>query len=177
MPQVHHLALSDTPLGALTLVADGSGLRRLRFGHPVEEDGEPLGPAQPHPILRPAAQLLARALEGDTVDWSPIPLELDGGTDFQRAVWEALRAIPHGSVTSYGALTRTVGRGSPRAVGQAVGANPIPVIIPCHRVVSEGGRLGGFSGGLGRKVRLLSLEGIETDGPRPEARIHATIRA
>lgn len=97
-------------------------------------------------------------------------LDLGGGTAFQRSVWEALLEIPRGELRSYGELTAGLGRGSPRAVGQAVGANPLPVLVPCHRVVASDGRLGGYSGGLDRKVRLLEIEGFRPSGPRFEAR-------
>lgn len=88
------------------------------------------------------------------------PLDLRAGTEFQRSVWEALRAIPPGRTRSYGELAAQVGRpGGARAVGQACGANPIPLLIPCHRVLAAQGRLGGFSGGLAWKRRLLEREG------------------
>lgn len=104
----------------------------------------------------------------------PFPaLDLGGGTAFQRSVWEALLEIPRGQLRSYGELTAGLGRGSPRAVGQAVGANPLPVLVPCHRVVASDGRLGGYSGGLDRKVRLLEIEGFRPSGPRFEARFEA----
>jgi O-6-methylguanine DNA methyltransferase len=85
------------------------------------------------------------------------PFDLDGHTPFRRRVWDALLRIPHGEVRSYGELALELETGA-RAVGQAVGANPIPILIPCHRVVAHGGGLGGFSGGLGRKRILLALE-------------------
>lgn len=158
----------DSPIGPLTLVATGSGLSGLRFGRPgaPAPDEPSLLPGQDHPTLRPTSRLLARQLAGEAVDWSPVPMDLQQGTDFQQAVWQELRRIPHGSVVSYGDIARRLGRGSPRAVGQAVGANPIPVVIPCHRVVTEDRRLGGFSGGLERKVRLLASEGIHFQGTR-----------
>jgi len=87
------------------------------------------------------------------------PLDLSAGTDFQRAVWEALRRIPPGQTRGYGEVAGEIG--SPRAaraVGQACGANPIPLLIPCHRVLAAGGKLGGFSGGLDWKRLLLKRE-------------------
>lgn len=88
------------------------------------------------------------------------PLDLHGGTTFQQRVWQELRKIPPGRTRSYAEVAAAVG--SPqaaRAVGGACGANPIPLLVPCHRVLASGGRLGGFSGGLDWKRRLLALEG------------------
>ena len=90
------------------------------------------------------------------------PLDVSSGTDFQRQVWCELRKVKLGGSVSYGELAERVGKpGAARAVGSACGANPIPVLIPCHRVLPSNGKLGGFSGGLEWKVRLLQLEGIE----------------
>ena len=83
------------------------------------------------------------------------------GTPFQRAVWEKLQAIPWGSVTTYGALARELDGASPRAVGGAVGRNPISIVIPCHRVVGADGSLTGYAGGVERKQRLLIHEGVD----------------
>jgi len=101
---------------------------------------------------------IATILCGREIDERP-PLDLRAGTDFQQRVWKALCAIPFGETKSYGDIAREVGspRGT-RAVGMACGANPIPLIVPCHRVVAAGGKLGGFSGGLDWKKRLLAIE-------------------
>lgn len=89
----------------------------------------------------------------------PDPVAMSGATAFRRAVWEAARAIPWGETRTYGWLAAQVGRpGAARAVGQALGANPCPIVVPCHRVVGRAGP-GGFSGGLALKERLLALEG------------------
>lgn len=88
------------------------------------------------------------------------PLDWSGATDFQRAVWTKLLEIPRGKVWTYAELARQVGkRGAARAVGAACGANPIPVLVPCHRVVAANGRLGGYSAGVKWKRRLLKKEG------------------
>ena len=89
------------------------------------------------------------------------PLDWQGGTEFQKKVWAALRAIPAGQTRSYGEIAAAVGspKGA-RAVGGACGSNPIPVLVPCHRVLAGGGGLGGFSGGLDWKKRLLAVEGV-----------------
>ena len=92
-------------------------------------------------------------------------LDLSGATAFQREVYEAACRIPFGETTSYGALAKAIGKpGAARAVGQALGANPIPILIPCHRVVAADGDLGGFSGGIKTKEKLL---GMEKHGKRP----------
>ncbi len=105
------------------------------------------------------AKALARALKGQTPGPLP-PFDLESGTEFQQRVWEVLRGIPPGQTRSYAQVARVLGKpGATRAVGGACGANPIPVFIPCHRVLAAGGRLGGFSGGLPWKKLLLAREG------------------
>ncbi len=118
--------------------------------------GEPADAAEAAPLL----DLVRRAAAGEEVDTNGA-LRLVGGTLFQRAVWEAILSIPRGATVSYAELARRVGRpGAARAVGQAVGANPIPLLIPCHRVVGADGGLGGFGGGLPMKRTLLRQEGV-----------------
>jgi len=89
-------------------------------------------------------------------------LDLTGGTVFQKRVWKAMLKIPYGETRSYGWLARQVGgKNKARAVGAACGANPIPIIIPCHRVIREDGTLGGYGGGLSMKRKLLKIEGVD----------------
>ena len=107
----------------------------------------------------PFVSLARRAAAGEEVDVHGA-VRLVGGTAFQRAVWEGMLTIPHGHTISYGELARRAGRPQAvRAVGQAVGANPIPLLIPCHRVTATNG-LGGFGGGLALKRALLKQEGV-----------------
>lgn len=115
--------------------------------------------------LTGALDLLERYLAGDPVTFD-VPLDLEGTTEFQRRVWQRLRKIPRGRVVSYGDLARELGGGpgAARAVGGAVGSNPLPIVIPCHRVVRADGGLGGFGGGLPRKAALLRLEGVDVQG-------------
>ena len=155
-----------SPIGAILLVSDGTALRALDF-HDHEERLHRLMERQygrvtlrPGPV--PAA--IVRALEayfgGDLAATRSIPVET-GGTPFQRRVWAALRAIPDGETTTYGAIARTLGDLTlSRAVGHALGANPVPLIVPCHRVLGTGGKTGGFSspGGVSAKMRMLALE-------------------
>jgi O-6-methylguanine DNA methyltransferase len=123
-------------------------------------------------VLAPAAEIalwhhltvqaLEQALRGSPPGALP-PFDLSAGSPFQRSVWAALQAIPPGRTRSYQEIARALNRpGGARAVGQACGANRIPVLIPCHRVLAANGRLGGFSGGLEWKIRLLQREGIGT---------------
>lgn len=103
-------------------------------------------------------------LRGERVDLTAVPLDLDDAPDFQRRVYAATGAIPQGETRTYGQVAEALGEpGAARAVGQALGRNPIPIIIPCHRVLAAGGTAGGFSapGGLVTKQRILALEGVE----------------
>lgn len=149
----------DTPLGPLTAVATARGLAGLWFDgqrhHPGPIDA-PVNPAQPH--LAQAARELA-AYWRDPHARFAVPLDPQG-TPFQRAVWLALRAIGPGAVDTYGALAARLGHvGAARAVGAAVGRNPISIVVPCHRVLGQHGALTGYAGGLERKRALLRHEG------------------
>jgi methylated-DNA-[protein]-cysteine S-methyltransferase len=150
----------DSPLGRMLLAATDRGLAGVWFEgqkHGPDAGGWPEDPA--HPVLvEAAAQLRAYfAGERDTFD---LPLDLQAGTPFQQSVWNALRAIPTGGTTSYAQLARGLGKASAaRAIGAAVGRNPLSVVVPCHRVLGTGGALTGYAGGLERKTALLRLEG------------------
>lgn len=111
-------------------------------------------------FLREARTQLEEFLAGKRRDLD-IPVDLSEGTSFQRQVWRALHRIPYGRVRSYKWVAERVGGSRyARAVGMALGANPVPLVIPCHRVVAHDGSLGGFTGGLGTKRKLLGLEGV-----------------
>jgi len=117
------------------------------------------GPADAKRVA-PLIDLVRRAAQGEPVRVNR-HVRVVEGTVFQRAVWQALAAIPRGTTISYAELARRVGRpGAARAVGQAMGANPVPILLPCHRVVASGGGLGGFGGGLPMKRALLRAEGV-----------------
>lgn len=116
--------------------------------------------ARTTPSLEQAASA-ARAFLDRGVPLPNLALDLRKGTLFQQEVWAALRRIPFGETRSYGAIAREIGRpGAARAVGHACGRNPVPLFVPCHRVVQKGGALGGFSGGLAVKEALLGLERV-----------------
>jgi O-6-methylguanine DNA methyltransferase len=148
-----------TPHGAFAAHYSAAGLARLDFPG-RKKKAETFAPV---PSVRRwhqrACRALARVLQGRAAGALP-PLDLAAGTPFQRKVWAALRQIPAGQTESYGQLAAALGAPkAARAVGSACGANPVPLFIPCHRVVPSGGGLGGFSGGLHWKRRLLASEG------------------
>jgi len=112
-----------------------------------------------HPVLRAAALQVEQYFAGQRSAFE-LPLDLQGGTAFQQSVWQALLAIPTGGTTSYGALSRQIGKPQAmRAVGAAIGRNPVSIIVPCHRVIGADGSLTGYAGGMARKTALLRLEG------------------
>lgn len=106
-----------------------------------------------------------------------LPLDFsDTLTDFQRDVYDRLLQIEYGHVASYGQVARDIGKPDmARAVGQAVGANPLPIVVPCHRVVASDGSLTGFGGGLRAKAALLKLEGIDVSGTKPTSKVHPEV--
>lgn len=154
-------AVVDTALGELTVVADGGAVVGLYFPqHWYLPPAESVGPrveAQGDPLLAAAAQQLGEYLRGDRTAFD-LPTATNGNP-FQERVWAMLREIPFGETTTYGELAERLGdRALAQSVGQAVGHNPISIIVACHRVVGAGGKLKGFAGGLERKQLLLELE-------------------
>ena len=121
--------------------------------------------APPPPEIQGIAAAVTAVLEGEARDLSAVPLDLEGVTEFDRRVYAVARGIPPGRVFTYGEVASRVGIDNARAIGQSLGRNPIPVIVPCHRVVAAGSRLGGFSGhgGAATKRRLLAIEGARRD--------------
>jgi methylated-DNA-[protein]-cysteine S-methyltransferase len=143
----------DTPIGPLGLVASAHGLQAVRFhGGRTRREGA-------SPVLAEAARQLHAYFDGELVDFD-LPLDLDG-TEFQRRCWLALATIPYGQTVSYGEQARRLGLGrdAARAVGAANGQNPLPIVLPCHRVIGADGSLTGFGGGLHVKRFLLEHEG------------------
>ncbi|GKS91501.1 methylated-DNA--[protein]-cysteine S-methyltransferase [Acidovorax sp. SUPP2539] len=171
--QFHPLTVQSrtpTPLGDVRLSASPLGLSGLWFDgqrHQPEAflDGPGAWPVDDaHPLLRRATAQFHEYLDGRRTRFD-LPLDLSGGTPFQQAVWQALLGIPCGATTSYGALSRLLERPlAVRAVGAAVGRNPVSVIVPCHRVVGSAGSLTGYAGGLPRKAWLLQREGAVPPG-------------
>ena len=150
----------DTPLGPVLLARTATGLAGAWFEGQKAHPGALAAPrADGDPLLREASRQLTDYLAGRR-DGFELPLDLQG-TDFQRQVWRALQRIVRGRTASYADIARRVGRPSAvRAVGAAVGRNPVSVIVPCHRVVGSDGSLTGYAGGLPRKTALLQLEGV-----------------
>ena len=152
-----------SPLGELRLVASPAGLAGMWFVHhqrhePVPEEMASWPTVSTHPLLDAAAEQLGDYFDGQRRGFE-LPLDLDQGTAFQQSVWRALLDIPAGETTSYGALATRIGRPQAvRAVGAAVGRNPLGIVVPCHRVVGASGGLTGYAGGLDRKQLLLQLE-------------------
>jgi len=168
-----HYDFVDSPLGPLLVAGDEAGLRCINFQHGtaprapepdwVRGPGGPVGEA----LRQLAAYFGGRRRAFD------LPLAA-GGTPFQRRVWAALLTIPYGETITYGELARRVGRPTAaRAVGAANGRNPLPVVVPCHRVIGGDGRLTGFYGGLHLKSGLLALEGATTGAPSAPGRAPA----
>lgn len=149
-----------SPLGTMLLAASDRGLAGAWFiGQRHGPEGIPWPEVDAHPVLDEAARQLDEYFAG-TRDTFTLPLDLAFGTPFQQSVWQALLAIPTGQTTSYAELGRRLGRPqAARAVGAAVGRNPVSVVVPCHRVLGTAGGLTGYAGGLERKTALLKLEG------------------
>lgn len=152
----------DSPIGRIAVVADQDAVRQVRFGPAVDEGlsvEEIDGPEAALRLCHLTQTELAAYLAGELREFTaPVNPE---GTPFRAAVWEAMCEIPYGETLSYGGLAAQIGQpGATQAVGSACGANPIPLIIPCHRVLAAGGRIGGFSGGSGTDTKrwLLDLE-------------------
>lgn len=170
----------DSPIDRLAVAADATGIRAVRFAasaiagsgsvgsdapdggavRSVAADGGAVGSgaADGGAVLDAAVAELHRYFAGELLEFT-VPLAAPRGSDFERAVWTELTRIPYGEMWTYGDVAAAVGdRGAARAVGVACNRNPVPVIVPCHRVVGAGGRLVGFGGGLPRKRHLLELE-------------------
>jgi methylated-DNA-[protein]-cysteine S-methyltransferase len=141
----------ETPVGKLTIVAGDGGLAAVLFG------GEPDAAEGPHPVIAATARQLREYFGGERRAFD-LPLELSG-TPFQRRAWLALADVPYGTTRSYGEQARRLGApGAARAVGAANGRNPLPIVLPCHRLVGADGSLTGYGGGLDIKRALLDLE-------------------
>jgi methylated-DNA-[protein]-cysteine S-methyltransferase len=143
-----------TPIGRFGLAADAGEITALHFGgigrQPVA--------AEPQPVLLRTAEQVVAYFAGDLTDFD-LPLAAPAGSDFEKAVWKLIAAVPYGEMTTYGEIATALGDlSASRAVGTACNHNPVPIIVPCHRVVGAGGKLVGFGGGLDRKRFLLQLE-------------------
>lgn len=164
-PTLYYTLYSWQPTD-LILIASGNGLCRIEFARQVDEKKFLADVSLKYHIskdeqpFKEVCAQLDRYFAGENVSWE-ITLDFLSGTEFQRLVWSYLRNIPYGQTVTYGLIAQKLGKpGASRAVGAANGANPVPIIIPCHRVLAGAGKLGGYSGGLDIKQTLLSLEGV-----------------
>ncbi len=168
-----YTATLTSPLGPLLLAAEGEAVTGLWLdGQKYYAAGLPeqIREDPSHPLLRTAGEWLDRYFAGERPDPFLLPLS-PRGSGFQKLIWSLLREIPWGETVTYGALALRAEAGlgrrtSARAVGSAVGRNPISILIPCHRVLGTDGRLTGYAGGLGRKEWLLRHEGAIDIGSR-----------
>jgi len=162
-------AILETPLGAMMALDSGDGLCALEFTGPRKRlprlEARLKRHFPPHeiadretPTIKKARKWLEAYFAGKSADISVLTLDMHGA-DFEKRVWAALCAIPPGATTSYGAIAKTLGSpGAARAVGMANGANPIAIVVPCHRVIGSNGSLTGYGGGLDRKTWLIDHE-------------------
>ena len=160
------LATVDSPIGELTVAARGSKVCLVHFGPDSEKVRAALSSWYPDHAIEPQADpggvvtVLERYFAGDLASLDEVDVELHG-TEFQQRVWHSLRSVAAGTTSSYAELARRVGApAAVRAVGAANGANPVAVVLPCHRIIGSNGTLTGYGGGLDRKRWLLNHEGV-----------------
>jgi methylated-DNA-[protein]-cysteine S-methyltransferase len=155
----------ESPLGTLIAAATDKGLAGIWFDDQRHLPPELTGDAvwrtdDEHPVLKRTVKQLEEYFEGTRTAFD-LPLDLSHGTAFQQSVWQALLAIAPGDTASYGEISTRIGNpAAVRAVGAAVGRNPVSIVVPCHRVMGADGSLTGYAGGLERKTALLTLEGV-----------------
>lgn len=148
--KIHTLSF-EGPFGPLTLEANEISITKIRFGKNRRPDS-------PNAVLLKARRQLTQYFSGKRTRFE-LPYSFETGTEFQRQVWQALAHVPFGKLTTYAEIAKRAKRPSAvRAVGNALGKNPLPILLPCHRVVQTGMRLGGFTGGTSIKRCLLGLE-------------------
>ena len=175
-----HHCLFDTAIGPCGIAWSERGLTGVQLPEADQARTEKrlaaksgsAGAGEPPPWVAALIADIQRYLAGERIDFSAVAVDLAGVDPFRRKLYEAMRAIGFGSTTTYGELARTIGLPEPQAaqdVGQAMGRNPVPIVIPCHRVLAAGKKPGGFSahGGRATKARLLALEGVRFDGGAP----------
>jgi methylated-DNA-[protein]-cysteine S-methyltransferase len=176
---IHH-CLFETAVGpcgvawsARGLVAVGlPGSSQAATEKRLAAKAQSAGAAAPPPWVAALIADIQRYCAGEQVDFSKVPVDLSGLEPLQRKLYEAMRALAWGTTTTYGALARAIGLVEPEAardVGQAMGRNPVPIVVPCHRVLAAGNKIGGFSapGGAAIKAKLLALEGVHFESGAP----------
>ncbi len=174
--RIHH-ALFPTAIGTCAIAWSTQGLVALTLPERNEVETErrivakshSSGAVAPPPAVAEAIELIQRYCAGERIDFSSVPIDLSAVDPARQRIYEAMRALAFGETTTYGELARRTGASDwegARDVGIAMGRNPLPIVVPCHRVLAAGGKLGGFSayGGTATKEKLLALEGIRGDG-------------
>lgn len=179
---IQHYRVFETACGFCGIAWNGT--RITRFQLPVRSASETernlrrrlpnAAPGTPPPEAMKVVDAAQRYFAGEKIDFTNAQLDLDGQDEFFRRIYAALRRVGWGRTTTYGTLAKELGAGpeAARDVGQAMAKNPVPLIIPCHRVLAAGGKVGGFSapGGSAAKVRMLELEGVRVGPPEPAQR-------
>ena len=173
---VHH-HIFDTAIGPCGVAWNARGLvgvqlpekDRAATERRLAAKAASAGAAEPPPSVATVVADIKRYLAGEPVDFSAVAVDLAGLDPFRRKLYETMRSLAWGQTTTYGELAQQLGATDwegAREVGEAMGRNPVPVVIPCHRVLAAGGKLGGFSahGGAKTKAKLLALEGVHLDG-------------
>jgi methylated-DNA-[protein]-cysteine S-methyltransferase len=178
---IHH-ALFPTAIGACGVAWSERGLTAVALPERdaaatekrLRAKSRSIGRAEPPPAIAQAIFLIQQYCAGERADFSAVPLDLSGVDPERRRVYEQMRALSFGEITTYGALARKAGAAeadweAAQKVGVAMGRNPLPIVVPCHRVLAAGGKLGGFSayGGTTTKEKLLALEGVQLDRGAP----------
>jgi methylated-DNA-[protein]-cysteine S-methyltransferase len=176
---IPHYALFDTAAGFCGLAWSDDGVVRFQLPGQSRDETERLlkrrtpdmQPGTPTTEIAATIAAVKRYFSGEAVDFTDVPVDLSGQDDFFKSIYTALRQVGWGQTTTYGALAKQLGAGpeAARDVGVAMGRNPVALIIPCHRCLAAGGRLGGFSapGGSVTKLKMLELEGINLAPPPP----------
>jgi methylated-DNA-[protein]-cysteine S-methyltransferase len=177
-------AVIETPIGWIGIAWSAHGLTNLQLPERDKEGTRrrllrrvPAAlEARPQGAIAEAVALLERYAAGEEIDFGDVPLDLSGADPFRLAIYRAARRLGFGQTTTYGGLAESAGHpGEARETGQALGSNPVPIIVPCHRILAAGNKIGGFSapGGARTKRRLLAMEGVSVDPPPPAQRAFA----
>ncbi|MDW6022388.1 methylated-DNA--[protein]-cysteine S-methyltransferase [Mesorhizobium sp. BAC0120] len=169
--------IADTTIGLIGVAWSDHGICRVALPERDQTRMESrfasrlgVGRGEPPPQVATAIELIKRYAEGEPVDFTSVVVDLDGIDLFRRAIYKAARNLGFGETTTYGGLADAAGHpGKARETGEALGRNPVPLIVPCHRIHAAGGKIGGFSapGGSSTKEKLLELEGVSLGPPPP----------
>jgi methylated-DNA-[protein]-cysteine S-methyltransferase len=166
-------SLFDTPIGPCGIAWGEGGIVGLQLPEKSERAARErllrrhadAGEAAPPAEVQRAIEAILALLSGEAIDLSFIKLDLGAIGDLERRVYAVARSIPPGRTLTYGEIAKTIGEPDPRAIGKALGANPFPIVVPCHRVLGADGKVGGFSarGGIETKIRILAIEKARTN--------------